>query len=226
MNKVEIEKINQILSSLWKKEDFDGDRVAYNQALQDVQIALDSLEDEPVSKDLGKEIKISQEDYDFLKDLQHELQTQDNDGTADPLYWMVEEEETVGVPDGCGDPIIYVGDGVTMELEEAVKSIEEDYLEDLDEDNKEEWADVYKDDMDDVVRFMNDILGWNEARIVWQKKQNVVSRETGAFITKRACKQYIQNFGYNHTNPHTYAMCAYRNFELARLLKILKTMEL
>lgn len=57
-----------------------------------------------------KEIKISQEDYDFLKDLQQELQTQDNDGTADPLYWMVEEEETVGVPDGCGDPIIYMVD--------------------------------------------------------------------------------------------------------------------
>ena len=54
MSKVEIEKINQILSSLWKKEDFDGDRVTYNQALQDVQIALDSLEEEPVSEDLEK----------------------------------------------------------------------------------------------------------------------------------------------------------------------------
>ena len=173
-----------------------------------------------------KEIKISQEDYDFLKDLQHELQTQDNDGTADPLYWMVEEEETVGVPDGCGDPIIYMGDGATMELEEAVKYIEEDYLKDLDEDSKEEWEDVDKDYMEDVVGFMNDVLDWHEVRIVWQRKQEVISRETGAFITKRACKEYIQKFGYNHTKPHTYAMCAYRNFELARLLKILKTMEL
>ena len=174
-----------------------------------------------------KEIKISQEDYDFLKDLQHELQTQDNDGTADPLYWMVEEEETVGVPDGCGDPIIYMSDGATMELEEAVKYIEEEYLKYLDEDNQEEWNDcVDKDDMSDVVRFMNDCLDWHEVRIVWQEKKEVISRETGAFLTKRACKEYIQRYGYNHTKPHSYAMCAYRNFELERLLKILKTIEL
>lgn len=170
------------------------------------------------------EIKVSKEDYDFLKDLQHELQTQDNDGTADPLYWGVMEEETVGVPDGCGDPIIYMGDGGTMELEEAVKYIEEDYMEDLDDDDKEEWEEVDKDSMKDVVRFMNDILDWRDVRIVWQRKQKFISRETGAFITKRACKEYIERFGYNHTKPHTYAMCAYRNFELSRLLKILKTM--
>ena len=38
-----------------------------------------------------KQIKINEQDYEFLKDLQHELNTQDNDGTADPLYWMAEE---------------------------------------------------------------------------------------------------------------------------------------
>lgn len=63
-------------------------------------------------------------------------------------------------------------------------------------------------------------------RIVWQEKQEVITRETGAFLTKRACKEYIEHFGYNHIKPHTYAMCAYRNFELARLLKILKAMPL
>lgn len=171
-----------------------------------------------------KNIKVSEEAYDFLKELQHELRIQENDGTADPLYWMVEEEETVGVPDGCGDPIIYMGDGGTMTTEEAVEYIEEEYLKDLDKDSKEEWAEVNKDYMEDVVRFMNDVLGWHEVRIVWERKQNVISRETGAFITKRACKEYIQKFGYNHTNPHTYAMCAYRNFELECLLKILKNM--
>ena len=134
-------------------------------------------------------IELRQENLNFLKDLQHELLTQENDGTDNPLYWGVMEEETVGVPDGCGDPIIYMGDGVTMDVDEAVKYIEEDYLKDLDEANREEWEGcVDKDDMFDVVRFYNDILGQYEVRIVWEKKQEVISRETGAFLTKRACK--------------------------------------
>lgn len=33
-----------------------------------------------------KTIQISDEDYEFLKDLQHELNTQTNDGNADPVY--------------------------------------------------------------------------------------------------------------------------------------------
>ena len=54
----------------------------------------------------------------------------------------------------------------------------------------------------------------------------ITLNETGAFLTKRACQEYISCYGYNHSRPHTYAMTAYRNYELARLLKILKTMEI
>lgn len=41
-----------------------------------------------------------------------------------------------------------------------------------------------------------------------------------------AKKEYIKKYSYNHRNPHTYAMTAYRNFELERLLNILKTIDL
>lgn len=68
-------------------------------------------------------IQISEEDYEFLKDLQHELNTQENDGQADPIYWSVMDYITEGVPDGCGDAYVYMGDGCTMSLEEAVKNI-------------------------------------------------------------------------------------------------------
>ena len=36
-------------------------------------------------------INISQEDYEFLKHLQHELNVQENDGNAEPVYWGVSE---------------------------------------------------------------------------------------------------------------------------------------
>jgi hypothetical protein len=64
-----------------------------------------------------------------------------------------------------------------------------------------------------------------EVRLVDVEKRSEISRQTGAFLTKRACKEYIDCYGYNHVQPHTYAMTAYRNFELEHLLKILKTME-
>ena len=51
------EKLHQILSSLWKNDDSIG-KTYYNQALQDVQIAIDSMQEDPVSEDLdeaGKE---------------------------------------------------------------------------------------------------------------------------------------------------------------------------
>ena len=171
-------------------------------------------------------IEISQEDFEFLKELQHELNTQPTDGNAQPVYWGVMETTLRGVPEGCGIPIIYMGDGGTMSTTEAVAYIENEYLKDLDEANQQEWAEIDKNDMDDVVSFMNVNLGWRFVRIVYQRREEFISRETGAFLTKRACKEYIERFGYNHSNPHTYAMTAYRNFELARLLKILKTMEI
>lgn len=47
------EKIHQILSSLWKNDDSVG-KMCYNQALQDVQTAID-LQEEPVSHGQVKE---------------------------------------------------------------------------------------------------------------------------------------------------------------------------
>lgn len=34
--------------------------------------------------------------------------------------------------------------------------------------------------------------------------------------------KYIENFGYNHNDPKTYCMHAFRNFELEKLINIIK----
>lgn len=170
-------------------------------------------------------ILIADEDYEFLKDLQHELNTQENDGQADPIYWSVMDYLPQPMPDGCGDAFIYMGDGDVMTTEEAVQYIEEN-LRDYREELQEKWKDVDKDWMNEVVGFIHDEMEISECHVVWMEEKEFISHETGAFLTKRACKQYIERFGYNHNKPHTYAMTAYRNFEYERLLKILKTMEI
>jgi hypothetical protein len=177
-------------------------------------------------------IEISQEDYEFLKDLQNELNTQENDGNADPVFWGVEEtvEECRG-GDGeyGGDPYITYDDG-KWSLEEAVEEVEEELKnnpEYSDEWLHKEWEEVDKSCAEDVYEFMTDILHWEGIYgVVYVENVKRVTPFTGAFITKRACKNYIEKYGYNHNDPHTYAMTAYRNFELSRLLKILKTIKL
>jgi hypothetical protein len=170
-----------------------------------------------------KAILFTDEDYKFLKDLQHELNTQENDGNADPVYWGVMETRLEPSPDGCGEPFIYMGDGVVMTVEEAVQYINEN-IED-DKDLQEEWKGVDKDWMEDIADFIRDEMGIQECRVVWQEERSSISKNTGAFITKRACKEYIEKYRYNHSNPQTYALTAYRNHELERLLNILKNLE-
>ena len=176
-------------------------------------------------------IELSQEDYEFLKDLQNELNTQVTDGNAQPVFWGVEEtvEECRG-GDGefGGDPYIAYDDG-KMSVEEAVKEIEdafENEPEEYDDDIRAQWEDVDKRSAEDIYEFMTEQLGWNNIyNVVYVEEVQRVTPYTGAFLTKRACKNYIEKYGYNHNNPHTYAMTAYRNFELQKLINILMNLK-
>jgi hypothetical protein len=169
-------------------------------------------------------IEISKEDLEFLKDLQHELNTQDNDETADPLYWGVLEEKEEYVPEGCGEPRISHDDG-SWTLEEAVESVNE-VINEYDQDTQDALKEVWKDDAEDVCNFMRETLKWDFCDVYYVEKVDRISNYSGAFLTKRACKQHIEKNHYHYDNPRTYAMCAYRNYELERLLKILKTIKL
>lgn len=172
-----------------------------------------------------KTIQVSDEDYEFLKDLQHELNTQTNDGNADPVFWGVIEDYEALTFDGEGEARIPYDDG-TYDLEELVSEIDSD-SEYFSVSLKDEWVRVDKTDLDEVMDFVNE--NWNEGNIIgepyWVEIKQKLSRNTGAFLTKRAASEYVKKFSYNHRNPHTYAMTAFRNFELERLLKILKNFE-
>ena len=173
-----------------------------------------------------KQISINESDYEFLKELQHELNTQTNDENADPVYWGVLEDYEELTFDGDGEVRIPYDDGA-YNLEGLVADIDAD-SENFSLSVKEEWNSLDKNDVDEVMGFVN--KNWNEGNIIgepyWVEIKEQISRYAGAFLTKHACQEYIKRYGYNHRNPRTYAMTAYRNFELERLLKILKTIDL
>lgn len=169
---------------------------------------------------------MSDEDFKFLKDLQEELNNQENDGNADPVYWGIMEDYEALCFEGEGEPRIPYDDGA-FTLEELVEAIEDD-IDSFTQAEKAEWDAINKNDLDSVMDFVNE--HWNEDNIIgepyWVETKQQLSRYAGAFLTKRAAKEYIEKYGYNHDNPRTYAMTAYRNFELDRLIKILKTIDL
>ena len=176
-------------------------------------------------------IEISQEDYEFLKDLKNELNTQTTDGNAQPVFWGISEiyEECRGGGDFGGEPRIVYDDG-NYTLKEAIENVEQALDNEtygFGEEERERWKEVDKNDAEEVCEYMRNTLGGRNSiyYVAYVEKVRRVSEYTGAFLTKRACKNYIEKYGYNHNSPHTYAMTAYRNFELERLLKILRSLD-
>ncbi len=172
-------------------------------------------------------IQISDEDYKFLKDLKTELNTQENDAQADPVYWGILETRMTPCPSGCGEPYVYFVDSVEiMNYEDTVSFIKENISE-YSPEIQDKWNKIINKDIlfNELIEFIK-----NDMNIrcyeVWQEETEFISRNSGAFLTKRACEEYIKKYSYNHSNPHTYAMTAFRNFELEHLLKILKNLNL
>lgn len=171
---------------------------------------------------------MKQTDIDFLRDLQRELNTQSNCGQAEPKYWGIMEKKMVSVPDGCGDEYEwYLPDSVDpLTTDEFIQYIRDNYVEEMNSELREEWEDLIADPTAwDMKYFLESKKIIDEVRYVDVEVQDVLSEQTGAFLTRRAAQEYIDRFGYNHSQPRTYAMTAYRNFELERLLEILKTMD-
>lgn len=172
-----------------------------------------------------KNIGIPQEDYDFLKDLQHELLTQDTDGQADPRYWGILETKEEPAPDGIGTPVIYMGDGCTMDLEEAQKYATEYLTKDIETDKYcDEWEELDKTSMSAFVDFCHEHFDWNDVRIVYLDRQQRVA-ENAMFLTKKSCQKHIDNNRHHYSRPQTYAMTAWRNPEFERLLTIIQNIK-
>lgn len=165
-------------------------------------------------------IEITDKEYEFLKDLQHELRTQTNDGNAAPVYWGVAEDHEVLAYEGEGTPYLTTDDGL-LTLQEAIEEIGI-CIEDCDEDILSQWECVDQSNADEVSEFAIETAGLSYHEVVWLKKEMRISKQTGAFLTKRACEQYIKRNAYHHDNPRTYAMTAWRNPEFEKFLEIFK----
>lgn len=179
----------------------------------------DIIDDAPVVD----AVVLSKEDTAFLVALQHELLTQPTDGNRDPRFWgVIEEKKEFGYSRESGegwamwDSENFYDVGAPNDIQSVIDELTDpdNYGYDL-----ADFEDVDMDDPEEVADRVGE-LG-SGFTVEYYRTHHVVS-EDHLFLTKKACREYIDKFGYNHTNPHTYVMTAERCPEYERLLKILK----
>jgi len=161
---------------------------------------------------------MNKQDIEFLIELQHKLNTQENDGNADPLFWGVMEEKKVPAYPDCGNGYELVID--------SEASYQDDELDELKEwmDDTGNFSDCEIDCIQTLYEAYEELIAKGiNCEIYSYETKDVLSTNTGAFLTKEACQHHIKINGHNLAKPHTYAMTAFRNPEYEQLIKILKT---
>lgn len=193
---------------------------------------------------------ITTEEINFLKDLQHRINTQDHIGQADPRYWVIrdykkhyskdlndsdgweiidtdESDETVvdsknlAVDTGSGESFLEAVIRTTLE-----KIKDSDMLSEyFDEDNFD--AKLWQDDVVECsysvktfVENLNEFI--NELDRFSIIEYEDIATDTNAFLSHEAAQVFLKN-NYYHFGPdaHTYAVTAWRNPDAEKLIKIL-----
>lgn len=166
------------------------------------------------------------EDIQFLKDLQEELNAQDNDYQAAPRFWTVGDYRMIGCPEGCQDTYHvglpnrdYYGD-----LNDLLKDIEEE-IQDADEysdEAREEFIEIgCEDSAIDWIKEHYD----EDAYLIPVREEHIIHPNT-MFLTKAEAKRHIKLNHYHYSpKAHTYAMTAWRAPIVERLIKILETFD-
>jgi hypothetical protein len=176
---------------------------------------------------------MKKEDREFLKELQHEMLTQDTVGQANPRFWVVMEEKKecwVDEDDSDGIFVYSNDDGETcfeggldklvdwVQEFEGIESCKYDvcFVEFNYED--EEYA---IGNADDLQNFLDE---YNEGTytVGYYRNREEIAQDT-MFLTLRECKEHIKSNRHHYKkNAHPYAMTAWRSPQVVRLYEILE----
>lgn len=164
------------------------------------------------------------EDLKFLKELQTELNTQENDCQAAPRFWTIMDyKKSPGNEDYHSGELQYFfndGDHVVFEDFNHLKEfIEEHYEEDIDDELR--WH-LNNEDFEFLWQYITNNLnddGYFDSLFV--KEEEFIAPNT-MFLTKAEAKRHLELNHYHYTSKaHTYAMTAWRAPKVEKLLKIL-----
>ena len=188
------------------------------------------------------ELGISKQDIEFLKELQHELLTQDHVCQASPRFWVVQ-----GTIREYGIDSQYSCDGSTLvhteewsELAETMKeafeylTTEFEYADDVTLEfieSEDKIVATKKDDLNHIENLcdlddVQDFIGERNNSGFYEvcHYRNVAKNyENTMFLTNRECKAHIKaNYYHYPKDAHSYAMTASRAPEVSKVWNILE----
>jgi len=171
---------------------------------------------------------MKKQDIDFLKDLQHEMLTQDTVCQANPRFWVVRHKKRrYGIEDGFedGKEVIWDTEKVAKNLKELYECLKE-YVEDLDIDYCEGHVIINADEskhfynIEDLVDYMKEEFSYDGLDIANYIEEYVIVPNT-MFLTKRECEEHIKKNHYHYNEPHSYAMTAWRSPQVEKLFDVI-----
>ena len=174
---------------------------------------------------------MKKEDIEFLKELQHEMLTQDHVCQANPRFWVVMQEiKDYWVNDDADGIFIYSCQDGESVFEGGIEEVTE-WIKELD-DVKDCKFDVcyveftYEEeefaigDANELQRFLDEYDKDNYSVGEYRIREEIVPNTM--FLTLRECKEHIKSNSYHYNKPHSYAMTAWRSPKVQRLYEILE----
>jgi len=169
---------------------------------------------------------LSKDQIDFIKNLSHEMKTQDNMDTAQPFAFLLTTEQKEYRPDGIAEDnfdIIYDGEAYSLEdfadnILQHIEDYEIDNVDRLREELKnsncietvELWLIKYELSDEFVFEILN-----------YELVQDCTKHNTNFFLTKKAYDEHIRLNGHNLNNPKLNGKCLSRNPEMEKLYEII-----
>lgn len=154
---------------------------------------------------------LEKEDIEFIKNLSHEMKTQDTRCTAQPYGLIILEKKTRVLPQGFGDEHIAVYDSMEFTFEELLEFFEDD----------EESMSLLKEH--DSLRSLQNSYEAQKLNIdVYDISRELEANENNAnfFLTEKAYYEHIKRNGHNLSEPQSYGIHLFRNAEMKRLVEV------
>jgi len=163
-------------------------------------------------------------DIQFLKDLQHELKTQDHNCQASPRYWTIGDYKMIPCPEGYQEEY-HVG-APNREyygsLNELLDQIKEEGFEDLSDEAIEDFEEIACEVS--AIEWLKEHYD-EDADLIPVVEEHFVHPNT-MFLTKAEAKKHLELNHYHYSSKaHTYAMTAWRAPKVERLIRILESFD-
>jgi len=155
-----------------------------------------------------KKIQVTDEMHDFLINISKELNTQSHRGTAMPYFFQVQTKKRIAVPEGNGIEAWHC-DGSLIESDEEIKDAVNEYK-DWDEHNTE-----FNHLQDYEIESILEKAGYRKVNYDYEEVLE------NAFLTSKACDEYIKKNSHNLSDPVNYLSHAFRNPEMEMVEKFL-----